>query len=147
MVKHSSFEDFVAGYLACAQWADAPEDSCARFTKAALLQAAADCREFIEACGPLIEQAAELRNWNSLGHDFWLTRCGHGSGFWDRDELCEVAPCATVYGVARWNAGCYALDPDDLACALAEIAYGTNARISRFAYAELTAYRGWLSFN
>ena len=19
------------------------------------------------------------------GHDFWLTRCGHGAGFWDRD--------------------------------------------------------------
>ena len=21
------------------------------------------------------------------GHDFWLTRNGHGAGFWDRDEL------------------------------------------------------------
>ena len=21
-----------------------------------------------------------------LGHDFWLTRCGHGAGFWDRGQ-------------------------------------------------------------
>ena len=20
-----------------------------------------------------------------IGHDIWLTRCGHGAGFWDRD--------------------------------------------------------------
>lgn len=32
------------------------------------------------------------------GHDFWLTRCGHGAGFWDRglphglgDDLTEAA--------------------------------------------------------
>lgn len=33
----------------------------------------------------------ELRTWNGgettieqqAGHDFWLTRCGHGSGFWE----------------------------------------------------------------
>ena len=23
----------------------------------------------------------------SLGHDLWLTRNGHGAGFWDREEL------------------------------------------------------------
>lgn len=22
---------------------------------------------------------------SNAGHDFWLTRCGHGAGFWDRD--------------------------------------------------------------
>ena len=33
----------------------------------------------------------------TVAHDFWLTRCGHGAGFWDGDyehgdrltELCE----------------------------------------------------------
>lgn len=23
--------------------------------------------------------------WAHAGHDFWLTRCGHGAGFWDGD--------------------------------------------------------------
>ena len=27
------------------------------------------------------------------GHDFWLTRCGHGAGFWDGDR---PEPAATV---------------------------------------------------
>ena len=36
-----------------------------------------------------------------LGHDFWLTRCGHGAGFWDGDwgslgdALTEISK---VYG-------------------------------------------------
>ena len=35
--------------------------------------------------------------WEQAGHDFWLTRCGHGAGFWDRglgdvgDRLSEAA--------------------------------------------------------
>ena len=39
-----------------------------------------DCRRFIHLAGALligidVEQS---------GHDFWLTRNGHGAGFWDR---------------------------------------------------------------
>lgn len=26
-------------------------------------------------------------SWANLGHDFWLTRNGHGVGFWDRNEI------------------------------------------------------------
>lgn len=26
-------------------------------------------------------------SWGNLGHDFWLTRNGHGAGFWDRNEI------------------------------------------------------------
>ena len=36
--------------------------------------------------------AFRAQNWESIsgnlssaGHDFWLTRCGHGCGFWDGD--------------------------------------------------------------
>ena len=24
-------------------------------------------------------------DWEHAGHDFWLTRNGHGTGYWDRD--------------------------------------------------------------
>jgi hypothetical protein len=35
------------------------------------------------------------------GHDFWLTRNGHGAGYWDRDlgDVGEkLTDCAHVYG-------------------------------------------------
>jgi hypothetical protein len=36
------------------------------------------------------------------GHDFWLTRCGHGAGYWDGDWPDEVGnrltDAAHVYG-------------------------------------------------
>lgn len=28
-----------------------------------------------------------LDNIEQAGHDFWLTRNGHGTGFWDREEI------------------------------------------------------------
>lgn len=37
-----------------------------------------------------------------IGHDFWLTRCGHGTGFWDRElgfkgeKLTKI--CASFFG-------------------------------------------------
>lgn len=34
-------------------------------------------RATLDRCGGDASQA---------GHDFWLTRCGHGTGFWDRDD-------------------------------------------------------------
>lgn len=41
------------------------------------IQAAIDSGEV--KCGP------DFDEWGRAGHDFWLTRCGHGAGFWDGD--------------------------------------------------------------
>ena len=43
-----------------------------------------DCKSFQEKCGELYNSAG----WNDghAGYDFWLTRNGHGTGFWDRDS-------------------------------------------------------------
>jgi hypothetical protein len=30
------------------------------------------------------------------GHDFWLTRCGHGAGFWDGGWPAEVGKRLTI---------------------------------------------------
>ena len=43
-------------------------------------------RAFREAAGELIDECGEER----AQHDFWLTRNGHGAGFWDGD-WSEVA--------------------------------------------------------
>jgi len=52
-----------------------------------------DCKDFQKKYGELYERGG----WSDeqAGHDFWLTRNGHGSGFWDRgygqpDEIKEI---------------------------------------------------------
>jgi hypothetical protein len=70
-----------------------------------LKQMEADCKKFRELAGDLMSSETCLREsgeWNceDLGaHDFWLTRNGHGTGFWDggrwadevMDKLTEIA--------------------------------------------------------
>jgi len=56
-----------------------------------LLDIEADCRSFWRRFGCFINVAECTRgdgSWSNAaqaGHDFWLTRNGHGSGFWDGD--------------------------------------------------------------
>jgi hypothetical protein len=50
----------------------------------------ADCVRFQELYGHLIvaenlRRRSEGSVESSAGHDFWLTRAGHGAGFWDGD--------------------------------------------------------------
>lgn len=66
-----------------------------------------DCADFIKSNAADLALYAEKRGneqWSSAelaGHDFWLTRNGHGCGFWDRglgklgDRLTKAAK---VYG-------------------------------------------------
>ncbi len=57
----------------------------------------ADCRSFLHMAAPYI--TAEKHTGAMMGsleahagHDFWLTRCGHGAGFWDGDWEGESDP-------------------------------------------------------
>jgi hypothetical protein len=57
-------------------------------------KATSDVRRFMELAG----DATEGIGAEQLGHDIWLTRNGHGTGFWDRgyeqqvsDRLCAAA--------------------------------------------------------
>ncbi len=47
----------------------------------------ADCKAFILANETDLEEYAYLtaRPADHQGHDLWLNRNGHGTGFWDRD--------------------------------------------------------------
>lgn len=54
----------------------------------------ADCHEFVEGIpnddlNLYFEAMRDVSGGpeTQMGHDFWLTRNGHGAGFWDRDEL------------------------------------------------------------
>jgi hypothetical protein len=98
-------DDFTQGYIECMIWAEEPEaGSVTGLTPHALQQAIADCTKFQTDNKWLLEQAyasdvyiqGNKYNANHAGHDFWLTRNGHGAGFWDRglkttgDQLTEA---------------------------------------------------------
>lgn len=95
------FEDFVRQYVGTALWSssndryrngddDASEmldgdydsDDIAPETMAEMRR---DCRDFWESNAADILAYAKARgDVEYAGHDFWLTRNGHGAGFWDR---------------------------------------------------------------
>ena len=67
-------------------------DSDAEVDPLTRAQAYLDCRSFlwaIGACGGGEEpvEGVDKLNPTQLGHDLWLTRNGHGTGFWDRPEI------------------------------------------------------------
>ncbi len=94
-------DDFTLAYIECALWSStddasvplndhhtladlAPEtlarikEDCAKFQAENQADIATGCvRTHREGCTPSDPAQA--------GHDFWFTRCGHGSGFWDGD--------------------------------------------------------------
>jgi hypothetical protein len=79
-------------YLECAIWTHAedlgddatPDDLSAD----AIAKMRGDVADFLASDNPEVQAALEF--WfvelgaEQIGHDFWLTRNGHGAGFWDR---------------------------------------------------------------
>lgn len=62
-----------------------------------------DCRAFMAKARSPLETATNQAgySWERAGHDFWLTRNGHGAGYWDRDEL----PQRTRDALTAWAHG------------------------------------------
>lgn len=94
----SDLGEVVAAYLECALWSstDNSDDSGggpldANYDESdvsddAWLSAVRDCADFLEAQAEDIDgdSPSEALSNEQVGHDFWLTRSGHGAGFWDR---------------------------------------------------------------
>lgn len=83
--KRRFAEDMLPNYLTCAAWADLPEDAEAGldFAPCAEELALADCMRFVGINWEIIKECSP----EQVGHDFWLTRQGHGAGFWDGPEI------------------------------------------------------------
>jgi len=95
-------DEFTRGYIECALWCgvlcepelESSEDKHneSALTPAALASMTRDAHEFYAA------NVADLRassiTMERAGHDFWLTRNGHGTGFWDEKSLSEAADAA-----------------------------------------------------
>jgi len=104
--------EFILGYITCAIWASTGDDEqpldekydsddLAPETRMAMEK---DCEKFIAEnetvlgdYEEIIGSHPEYSKSEKAGHDFWLTRNGHGAGFWDRgigetgDKLTEAS--------------------------------------------------------
>lgn len=106
---------FVQAYMVAALWSSTDENgepldalfSVDDISPATAQKMRSDCEDFIQANAALLDAyctAMKNEQWSGearAGHDFWLTRCGHGAGFWDRG-LGLIGEClssaAKVYG-------------------------------------------------
>lgn len=87
---------------------DAPVTWEADLSKEAVNHADAVAEAFLR-CFP--ESSAPFEP-EQLGHDLWLTRNGHGTGFWDREEL--YGDCGPRFTSFAENLGeAYAYTGDD----------------------------------
>lgn len=149
MLTESLIDQITAGFLESAAWADAPENSRARFPNSQRVKARAYIVRFCNSCMPLAWQALDCTDGYSaeqFGRDVWLNQAGHGVGFWDRKEL--ETPAKDRITLKDRNGKPYTYPADaTLGDALSAAVYGTNNAISPFAYRSLYACRGWLYFE
>jgi hypothetical protein len=114
------FDAFADQYLETAIWADRPEGcDVDEVWPACIPQILEDCHRFQRENEELLDAAYQLfrqdeGNWRlydvtDAGHDFWLSRNGHGTGFWDR-ELGEVGD--KLHEAAKAYRGLYVLPGD-----------------------------------
>jgi len=103
-LRAKQLDQFVLGYKVCALWSSNDESTpeggepmdanydlgdIHQDTAAAMR---ADCEDFCNANYNDLQAYRQARPygvdgssaWECAGHDFWLTRNGHGAGFWDR---------------------------------------------------------------
>lgn len=99
----NDLDTFTRAYVECALWASSEDGTPLDdnydpmdFHPDALAAMVADCKKFQEEHGSDIED-----NLSHAGHDFWLTRNGHGAGFWDGgwpDAGARLAEACDAYG-------------------------------------------------
>jgi hypothetical protein len=109
--------DFFRGYVECASWCGhvldcpdsemkSPDELGEPYAPQVWERFRLDCRNFIDETRELLDEAVALgRGWDSLGHDFWLSRNGHGAGFFDRgrEEVWrKLQTAAKVHGEAHF---------------------------------------------
>lgn len=85
---------FLADYIACAL--GTLHDDAGGLAPETLQAMRGDCADFISQAGAALREYTQ-RTGCTGGCDFWLTRNGHGVGFWDRgldalgDRLTAIA--------------------------------------------------------
>lgn len=93
-MKMNQMSKFMQGYVEAALWSsnDESDESGGEpfdsnygvedISDESIAEMQADCEKFRKANIALLAQMGRPDDY--CGHDFWLTRNGHGTGFWDR---------------------------------------------------------------
>lgn len=108
----SAIQSILDAYVECALWADEPEGYEGQvMSDFALSEAWEDCQQFMNT---FYEELKETKNYSQAGHDLWLTRNGHGAGFWDRsDDVWPKDMRDRMTEYARKLGECYVYISDD----------------------------------
>ena len=99
-IDTDSLDAFTLGFIECLLWQATDDNgepldmySIDDIDESGLAEIVQDCADFQEVHADLLDQAGDD---SQNGHDFCLTRNGHGTGFWDRgygavgDELSDA---------------------------------------------------------
>jgi len=103
-------------YLIAALWSSTGEDSepldktysVDDFHPDAVAKADLHVSYFIDRAGPWLKEEDQTEE--QIGHDLWLTRNGHGAGFWDRDLPDGHGEILTKICKAMGGSDCYVGD-------------------------------------
>lgn len=108
--------EFIKAYTAAIYFTDTGDDgqppSDAILSSDSCQTIINDCKQFIIAASFYLKCAGEEYGYTTeqAGHDFWLTRNGHGCGFWDRG-LGELGDALTA--AAKESGQCESYQGDD----------------------------------
>lgn len=117
-------EPFLAAYIECALWSSTddegePLDDNYFYTdldQSALDSMKEDCEDFVTANGIPSYGNSRYTDAEMAGHDFWLTRNGHGAGFWDRGLPKEIGDKFTEASEAYGSCDLYVGDDHKIYC-------------------------------
>jgi len=120
MDDQDALDLFTEAYMVCALWSSTDDagnplddafdtDDLNDEAQADML---ADCTSFYTA--HKAEMAACSDDWSQHGHDFWLTRNGHGAGFWDRGYSDKIGDALTKAAHAFGSSDIYQGDDGKL---------------------------------
>lgn len=111
-----AIDDFTQAYIECALWSSHDEENEGDYLDKrysikdidldSLKTIIEECRDFQQSWAMTLNkycqlvQNEEYSGMELAGHDYWLTRNGHGAGFWDRGAG-SIGELLTA--VCRWQ--------------------------------------------
>ncbi len=116
-------DEFTSAYVECALWSSADEngEKMEEHDVSEELSSVfeADCKDFQTANVALLNEAYSHPDVDydasRAGHDFWLTRNRHGTGFWDRG-LGDVGDRLTAAAHPHGDCALYKGDDGKIYC-------------------------------
>jgi hypothetical protein len=98
MKNTQNFKTFFNAFIEAALWSSVDDDGDPLDLNYSISDIDESCLETLEAHALSFYARTHYladKNYSQLGHDFWLTSCHHGAGFWDRPEAWHYSDLLT----------------------------------------------------